>query len=404
MNHPFSLVPGHRILSEGGRAVARHGRYTLASAFQPVVSPALMRAVGVEALLRVSDERGEHCTQAFLERLDTLDLVDTCRVARALHVLNAPTLPNGNEWLFLNLAPESIRLRKLDAQTVAQELSALDLPPARIVFEIVERAGLDDGELRAFVEEYRAAGFRIAIDDFGAGASNYDRVLGIQPDIIKLDRSLIANASASTRARRLFPHIVALLREAGSLVLVEGIETEEQAQIAIDADAELLQGYFFARPEPAPAVDTFRKRLSLLMGTGTAPVRGRTDVGRFRSRFLDTWTAFRDGRPIELIAQDIAEPEITRLYVIDAKGYQVGDTALTRGATRGHTHPLSNAQGACWARRHYFQRAMEQPGRIQVTRPYLSLTEQRLCVTWSCATSHPAHGQCVVCMDVLVDG
>jgi EAL domain-containing protein (putative c-di-GMP-specific phosphodiesterase class I) len=406
MNHPFTLVPHDRIRNVDGHATGHLREFTCRSAFQPIVSPALMRMVGMEALLRVERAGVAIDTTRFFANLDSDAVVESCRLARAIHVLNVPETPQGNEWLFLNVHPESIRQRRASAGSLVNELGALGMAPGRIVLEIVESAPLSDDELADFVSEYRGAGFRIAIDDFGAGASNYDRVLSVHPDIIKLDRSLIANASASSRARRLFPHMVALLREAGSLVLVEGIETEEQAHIAIDADAELLQGYFFARPGPQLPDQTLqRSRMAALMAPANSGVmRQRPAEEKLRSRFLDAWTRFRDGTQLDLIAQDIEEPQVTRLYVIDSKGFQIGDTALTRHALRGISHPLSNAKGACWARRHYYRRANEQPGRIQMTRPYLSLTEQRLCVTYSCATSHKEHGACVVCMDVLIDG
>jgi len=405
MNHPFSLVPHDRIRSVDGHATGLLQDYTCRSAYQPIVSPALMRMVGMEALLRVERGGTPLDTARFFAGLDEEQVVESCRLARAIHVLNVPETALGNEWLFLNVHPESIRKRRASAGSLVSELAALGMGPERIVLEIVESAPLTDTELADFVSEYRREGFRIAIDDFGAGASNYDRVLSVHPDIIKLDRSLIANASASSRARRLFPHMVALLREAGSLVLVEGIENEEQAHIAIDADAELLQGYFFAKPAAGlPDQALQRSRLAALMTPANAAVmRQRPAEEKLRSRFLDAWTRFRDGTPLELIAQEINEPQVTRLYVIDSKGYQIGDTAMTRHALRGMSHPLSNAKGACWARRHYFRRANEQPGRIQMTRPYLSLTEQRLCVTYSCATSHKEYGPCVVCMDVLID-
>lgn len=398
------LIPRERIHQEQGRFVGHLRDRIFTSAYQPIVSPALMRPIGVEALLRIQQPGGPLAPAELFASLADDEAVEACRLARALHVMNAPPLPQGNEWLFLNVHPEAIR-RRLDPSRIASELRTLDMTPTRIVIEVTASAGMDPVELRDFVAEFRSAGFRIAIDDFGSGVSDYDRIVEIEPDIVKVDRSLIANAAASMRARRLFPHAVGLLREAGALVVVEGIENAEQAQIAIDADAELLQGWFFGRPAAhAPDTAGCRERMDgLLAESRSGGWQRRSETDSFRGRFLDAWSAFRDGGDIGRIADAIDEPRITRLYVIDNRGFQIGDTALTRSAVHGNPHPLANAMGACWVRRPYFRNAMEQPGRIQVTRPYLSLTEQRLCVTFSCATSRPDHGSCVVCMDVLVD-
>ena len=101
-----------------------------------------------------------------------------------------------------------------------RELSSLDISPSRLVLEIAESTALGDAELKAFVDAYRDCGFRIALDDFGAGASNYDRVLALQPDIVRMAPALVRNAEHSPRAARLFPHMVSLLREASALALV----------------------------------------------------------------------------------------------------------------------------------------------------------------------------------------
>lgn len=376
------------------------GELELHSAWQPVISPALQRAVGMEARLLVERAGGLAPIEDVATGLDDRAIADLDRLALAVHTRNVPPAPQGNEWLFLPLHPQTIRQRLFSPEQALRELTALDVSPSRVVLEIAESTALGDAELKAFVDAYRDCGFRIALDDFGAGASNYDRVLALQPDIVRMAPALVRNAEHSPRAARLFPHMVSLLREASALALVDGITTETQARIAVDADAELLQGDWFAPAGPRlPDPALVRERAARLMGTGK-PMADRDEL-RLRSRFMQVWNAFRDGQALNEIVAGITDAEVTRLYVIDPQGYQIGDTALTAHALRGRGHPLSDARGACWARRQYFRNAIEQPGRVQISRPYLSLTEQRLCVTFSCVVMRPGLGSVVICMDAL---
>ena len=358
------------------------GDIELQSRYQVIISPALLRSVGMEAQLLVQRAGVSEALPSLLARLPDKDIADLDRLALAVHTRNAPNTPYGNEWLFLPVHPQTIRQRLFAPEKVLSELASLNVSPERIVLQITESATLEDAELADFVSQYRECGFRIAIDDFGAGASNYDRVLALRPNIVRLDPSLIQNAEHSARAARLFPHVVSLLRESGSLVLVDGIMTETQARIAVDADAELLQGDWFAEADQTlPTAISIKEKSTLLMSAGKL-MPDRIEL-RMRSRFMAVWNGYRDGRELDDIVAAIPDEEITRVYVIDNNGFQIGDTALTAHAMRGRGHPLSDARGACWARRQYFRNAVEQPGRVQISRPYLSLTEQRLCVTFS---------------------
>ncbi len=131
-------------------------------------------------------------------------------------------------------------------------LHTVNWQPQRIVLEIVEDE-IAQGEVnrvRDAVDNYRRVGYRIAIDDFGSRHANLDRLWQLEPDIVKLDRVLIAQAVESPKLRRALPRLVQLLHELETLVVVEGIETADQQQLALDAGADLLQGFHLGEPRP----------------------------------------------------------------------------------------------------------------------------------------------------------
>src|SRR4029077_10984114 len=125
-------------------------------------------------------------------------------------------------------------------------LQSNGFPTHRVAVELVETPFEDETHLLAAVEHYRKLGCLIVIDDFGAGFSNFDRIWRLRPDIVKIDREMTRRVTIEPLARRMFTGIISVLREAGALVCVEGIETEAEALCAIDANTDLIQGDYFA--------------------------------------------------------------------------------------------------------------------------------------------------------------
>jgi EAL domain-containing protein (putative c-di-GMP-specific phosphodiesterase class I) len=395
----LSGFASRRIESRDGIAVGLLDQLELRSIYQPVLSPMLMRIVGVEASLDIRRHQGPVDAHSAFAHCTAADRADINRMAFMLHTINAPAAVQGNEWIFLPVHPQVFLRMSSAAETALGWLQELRMDAARIVLDLGDIDELDDAELKAGIAAARAAGFSIAMPS-GDG----DRVLALRPDIVRLGSNLIRSAEHSPWDRRLFPHIISQLQAAGSLVLVDGISSEAQAHIAIDANAELLQGDWLApRARQLPDSAAMDAKARKLVGSEHARVERSTDT-RLRGCFMTLWNAYHSGRELEDIVSEVAEPQVTRAYIIDNNGFQMGATVLTPHALQGRQHPLANATGACWARRHYFRNAVAQPGRVQMTRPYLSLTEQRLCVTYSCVVMRKGLPQVVLCMDALVEG
>lgn len=377
---------------EGGEWDSRYKGLTLSSAFQPIISLNHRRVVGQEALLRSHDLRGNIISplQLFNANENIEDVIELDRLCRLLHGFNYARHPVSNEWLFLNITPEVISHGYRYGSFFSQLLQDATISPSQVVVEVLESQVSDEMQLSESIDYYRQIGCLIAIDDFGAGHSNIDRVLRLEPEIVKLDRSLLANPSP--KARRILANLVSLLHEAGCLVVLEGIETLEQTLVAYDVDADLVQGYFFS----SPAVEPLRK----LPGEFFPQLDGarqqhQQSMDAFQRGMLSPYhlifdQAIRDyeaGHGFTRATQPLLKADgVQRIYLTDSEGFIVGNNLHPQQAAarqRPQMAPLMDSHAANLGNRHYFRRAMNSAGTTQTTRPYLSTSGGELCITLS---------------------
>jgi EAL domain-containing protein (putative c-di-GMP-specific phosphodiesterase class I) len=237
------------VRAAGGASLQWEG-LSLTTHFQPIYCVRREACLGFEALVRAWDEFG-----AMLSPVDLFErapdhsrsLLDwTCR---ALHLRNYATVDPGDRTLFINIHPEAAVRDTRRAREFAELIRYYGLVPKRVCVEILEAPCSSEKLLRDAVEGYRDLGASIAMDDFGAGCSNFDRVVALRPDVVKIDRAILAGAVGNDRARRMLPGMIELLHEFQCKVAVEGIESKAAALLAIEAKADYLQGYFFAGPQ-----------------------------------------------------------------------------------------------------------------------------------------------------------
>jgi EAL domain-containing protein (putative c-di-GMP-specific phosphodiesterase class I) len=120
-----------------------------------------------------------------------------------------------------------------------------------IVIEITEHElPPDDEALLRILDDLRARGAMIALDDAGAGYAGLQHVVRIRPDIIKLDRSLVRGVDADAERLALIESFAAFSARTGSLLCAEGIETDEELAVLVNARVDLGQGYRLGRPGP----------------------------------------------------------------------------------------------------------------------------------------------------------
>lgn len=237
--------------------------YRLGTSFQPVLSAADGRLCGHEALARPLDRNGHavHPADLFFSIREEGELVRLDRDCRRAHLARFAAMQSGEGLLFLNVHPVAALADRLVPLDVLEMNLAHGLSPARVCVEILECECGDEVALAEAAAAYRALGMRLAIDDFGLVRSNFDRVAALRPDFVKIDRSLLGEAMGSARTLRMLPSLVSLLHEAGTRVVVEGIQEAQEALCAIEAGADFLQGDYLASPGPGLATDAGIGRL-----------------------------------------------------------------------------------------------------------------------------------------------
>ena len=152
---------------------------------------------------------------------------------------------SGAPTVFVNLQP-----RDLDDDALYDAAAPLSAEAPRVVLEITERESLSSTpQVRERVTTLRKLGYRIAIDDLGAGYAGLTSFALLEPDIVKLDMALVRGVDHEPVKRRLIASFTTLCKEMGVLVVAEGIETAPERDAIIDLGCDLLQGFFIGRPQ-----------------------------------------------------------------------------------------------------------------------------------------------------------
>jgi EAL domain-containing protein (putative c-di-GMP-specific phosphodiesterase class I) len=222
-------------------------------AFQPIVAFRERRVHAYEALVRSAEPtllRPDLLLEAAqrLGRLTELGRIIRATITKA--VVQAPPAA----LIFVNVQREDFEDEQLYATT--SPLSSLS---RRVVLEITERTALDNfNRLGARVAQLRQLGFAIAVDDLGAGYAGLSTLALIEPEVVKIDMSLVRDIDQHATKRGIVESMVRLCEQLGMRVVCEGVETIGERDVLIQAGGDLLQGFLFARPDrgfPVPNFD-----------------------------------------------------------------------------------------------------------------------------------------------------
>ena len=213
-------------------------------ACQPIVSWKDQNIIAYETLVR-TDEPTLRSPVDLFEGAENLGRTE--ELGRAIRGLVADLIPRApaSALVFVNLHPNDLA----DEDLYASETGLAPFAD-KIVLEITERAALDEIRgLRDRIERLRAIGYRIAVDDLGAGYAGLSSFAALEPDVVKADMSLVRGIDSSAVKRKVVAAIAGLAKDLGIQLVAEGIETPAERDCVVSLGADALQGYLFARPD-----------------------------------------------------------------------------------------------------------------------------------------------------------
>ena len=222
--------------------------YNIVSYFQPIVNNKTKKIEKYESLVRLIDENKNILSPYFF--------LDTAKEGKYYNEITSMVLRNSFRALFDTDMEISINLSTLDIDEVKTKreffllLERYKTEAHRITVELIEDEETEDtSNTQQFIEAIKAKGVKIAIDDFGKGFSNFERVLTYKPNYIKIDGSLVKNIEHDSSLRHMVETIVYFSKKQGIKTIAEYVENENVYKILCEIGVDYSQGYYFGKAE-----------------------------------------------------------------------------------------------------------------------------------------------------------
>ncbi|MDS7596416.1 EAL domain-containing protein [Agrobacterium tumefaciens] len=226
-------------------------KLVLETAFQPIVEASTGTIFGYESLMRGYDRLGFRDPLSLLDQAaEDGELVNFEQMLASRALAKFSTLPDfSSATLFLNLDVRLIRHGDVILDRLVENLAKAGIPPSSICFELSERFdNTSVPEFKSLIERMRREGFKLAIDDFGAGHGEMKLLCDFPLDYLKIDRHFISSVDHHPRKQHLVRNIVNIAHVLGVRVIAEGIETEAEFLACREYGVDLVQGWLIAKP------------------------------------------------------------------------------------------------------------------------------------------------------------
>lgn len=360
--------------------------------FQPIVSVANGKIIGYETLARQLNAQNKIVSAGSLFSSPELDAKLRTELDRQVRweALQKFAELDNNTYLAINISASWIdNLKHLNALPTIKMLDDLKIDRQRIILEITEDHA-NTNKLKEIVKRYRKQGLRVALDDFGAGSSQLQRVMAIQPDIIKIDMRLFKHASKGGIAGEVVNLMTRLGKRTGCQIICEGVETDEEFLFGLSCGAQYMQGNLFSKAHPDfKPPNIYEQHITSLrnkfLKNTLAKIQNKVESINVTKELIYRLAEALQGdfNLNELASWNFSQSGLIRFYLCDNKGYQLS-ADFNFAEDKWYTDPRKIGYNWSW-RPYFFQLlALEVTGdrnRIVTSERYRDFGSDLLCKT-----------------------
>lgn len=226
------------------------------SVYEPIVEVVTRTVFGYEALARGPERSRFHSPAALFGAAQEHGLVFELDCAcRESALRGAVDFPSGTK-LFLNVLPTTLHDPNFHEDRLIETLEKRGLAPRDLVFEISEQESTRSfGAFREICDHYRRLGFQFALDDTGSGYAGLEELVELEPDYIKIDRSMVSGVDQDPARQDVLAAVLQLAEKMGAQVIGEGLDTLEELAMLERLGIRFGQGWLFGHPTPLRAAD-----------------------------------------------------------------------------------------------------------------------------------------------------
>lgn len=378
--------------------------------FQPIYSLNTKKYIGLEALSR-GLYNGEIVSPYFLFEYakkdgNVLTLDRICR-EKAMRAFSAESSAPS---LFINFETSVLNGLTSGTGEILRTAAENHISPQNIVIELNESRVKDSYNLMMFVDFYRSKGFLIALDNVSAGLDTLNRIMLINPDIIKIDRAIVSQIENNKYNQEVFRSVINTAKQIGAMTVAEGVETVDEVITCMILGVDYFQGFYFQKPEQFNYLFTNEARLrveeaaqKLNISTKKNPTVVNMKIESYKRIIYELVNRLscmiHDDYNAELRDYVDEHNEIECAFLIDSKGFQITDTVMTpdteilegyHPAIIGVNHDIKN----------YFYAIKEQIEDPFISGWYISNATGKSCKTISSKFYNKNGEMIVACVDL----